>query len=136
MLILSCTSSALITTNIHLLLLIYLLNLCLFYIFIYSFSYVLIHIFINSIIECISVILFFQPINLFLFFYILICSCYVFLVVVFALSLVFQKYFQLEYFVFFSSKYLADVSLVSALTFIIMYCIFLGLILDLTVTII
>lgn len=136
MLILSCTSSALITTNIHLLLLIYLLNLCLFYIFIYSFSYVLIHIFIHSIIECISIILFFQPINLFLFFFILICSCYVFLVVVFALSLVFQKYFQLEYFVFFSSKYLANVSLVSALTFIIMCCIFLGLILDLTVTII
>lgn len=136
MLILSCTSSALITTNIHLLLLIYLLNLCLFYIFIYSFSYVLIRIFIHSIIECISIILFFQPINLFLFFFILICSCYVFLVVVFALSLVFQKYFQLEYFVFFSSKYLANVSLVSALTFIIMYCIFLGSILDLTVTII
>lgn len=136
MLILSCTSSALITTNIHLLLLIYLLNLCLFYIFIYSFSYVLIRIFIHSIIECISIILFFQPINLFLFFFILICSCYVFLVVVFALSLVFQKYFQLEYFVFFSSKYLANVSLVSALTFIIMCCIFLGLILDLTVTII
>lgn len=136
MLILSCTSSALITTNIHLLLLIYLLNLCLFHIFIYSFSYVLIHIFIHSIIECLSIILFFQPINLFLFFFILICSCYVFLVVVFALSLVYQKHFQLEYFVFFSSKYLANVFLVSALTFIIMYCIFLGLILDLTVTII